>query len=245
MLPPFPFDRRCWAANVPALVAAGYRVLTVDYPGFGLKAPPAGVSIAGIAEGVAALLDRLGLARATLLGLSMGGYVALAFAAHHPTRLRALVLADTRAAADTPAAREGRAQAIETIGARGVDAYLDQSLPRLLAPDAAPTSLAMLRALAEERPGPLLAGIAALRDRPDRSAEVERIDCPTLVLAGERDQIVPVAELRALAARLPAGQFVEIAGAGHLANLEAREAFDRHVVSFLRALPASSSGDHR
>jgi len=190
MLPPFPFDRRYWSANAPALVAAGFRVVTVDYPGFGRAGdPPPDELAVRIAAGVAALLDRLDLRRATLLGVSMGGYVALAFAAAFADRLRGLVLADTRAAADTPAARQGRAQALETIASHGVDAYLEQSLPRLLAPDAPPALVAALRALAEERAPVLAAGIAALRDRPDRSAEAERIACPALLLAGARDQL--------------------------------------------------------
>lgn len=242
MLPPFPFDRRYWSANTPALVAAGFRVVTVDYPGFGDGGPPpADLSVAGIAASVAALLDRLHIVRATLLGVSMGGYVAFAFAASFAERLRALVLADTRAAADTPATRQGRTQALETIASRGVDAYLEQSLPRLLAPDAPAALLAAVRALAVEDAGALTTGIAALRDRPDRAAEAERIACPTLLLAGERDQIVPPAELRALAGRMPDARFVELPGVGHLANLEARPAFDGHVVEFLRALPASRS----
>jgi pimeloyl-ACP methyl ester carboxylesterase len=244
MLPPFPFDRRYWSANVPALVAGGFRALTVDYPGFGsATAAPAELSIAAIAAAVAALLDRLHIGRATLLGLSMGGYVAFAFAAAFSDRLRALVLADTRPAADTPAAREGRAQALETIATRGADAYLEQSLPRLLAPGAPPSLLAAVRALADDRPATLTAAIKALRDRPDRAAEAQRIACPTLFLAGAHDQIVPPAELRELTARLPAARFVELPDAGHLSNLEARPRFDAAVVDFLRSLPAS--GENR
>ena len=248
LLPAFPFDRRFWSANTPALVAAGFRVLAVDYPGFGRAAapPPADLSIARIAGGVADLLDRLRIDRATVIGLSMGGYVAFAFAASFAGRLRALVLAGTRPAADAPAARQGRAQALETIASRGADAYLEQSLPRLLAPDAPPALLAALRALADDRADTLAAGIAALRDRPDRAAEAPRITCPTLLLAGALDQIVPPAELRALAERMPAARFVELPGAGHLCNLEARAAFDGHVLDFLRALPGRPApGDLR
>jgi 3-oxoadipate enol-lactonase len=243
LLPPFPFDRRVWGANGPALVAAGFRVVAVDYPGFGASRPalPGDVTIATIASSTAALLDRLGIARATLVGLSMGGYVALAFAAGFAERLGALVLADTRAAADAPAARQGRAQALETLATRGVDAYLQQSLPRLLAPTASPALLATTRALAEERQDALAAGIVALRDRPDRTADARRITCPTLLLVGTADQVTPAAEMRALAEIIPGANVVEIPEAGHLTNHEAPEAFNRHVVTFLRGLPRLAS----
>jgi pimeloyl-ACP methyl ester carboxylesterase len=98
LLHPFPFDRRYWAATAAALAPA-YRVLSVDARGFG-EAPASGpFAIADLADDLAALLDALGIAAATLVGLSMGGYAALAFARRHPARLAALVLADTRAAA--------------------------------------------------------------------------------------------------------------------------------------------------
>jgi len=246
LLPPFPFGRRIWSANAPAIVAAGFRVITLDYPGFGPTASPAApsdVAIAAIAVSTAALLDARGVARATLLGISMGGYVALAFAALFPERLSALVLADTRASGDTPAARQGRAQALDTLGSRGVDAYLTQSLPRLLDAAASPAMLAATRALAEQRPEALASGIAALRDRPDRAADAHRITCPTLVLVGAGDQVTPPAEMRALATAIAGARFVELPGAGHLTNLEVPEAFNREVVTFLGALPRTVAGE--
>ncbi|HEY4186909.1 MAG TPA: alpha/beta fold hydrolase [Polyangia bacterium] len=242
LLPPFPFERRIWSTTAAALAAAGFRALSVDYPGFGASPATSGdLSIAAIADGTAALLDELGLARASLVGLSMGGYVAFAFAATFPSRLRALVLADTRAAADPPAARAGRAAALETIATRGVDAYLAQSLPRLLSPTASPAVLAAMRTFAIEKPDALTAGIAALRDRPDRADDARRIACPTLVLAGSAEQVIPAAEMRTMAETIPGARFVELPSAGHLTNLEAPEMFNRHVVEFLRGLPAPAS----
>ena len=243
LLPPFPFDRRVYAANARALLASGQRVIALDYPGFGqsppLAATPTGAALAmtALAEQVRALMDRLEVASATLLGLSMGGYVALAFAARFPRYLRALVLADTRAAADGPAARDGRATALRTIDAQGVDAYLTQSLPRLLAPDARAELLAAVHGLAERRATTLRAGIAALRDRPDRTGELGHIACPTLVLCGAVDQVSPTAEMRGIAAAIAGSRFVELAGAGHLSNLEAPAAFDAALGDFLRSLP--------
>jgi 3-oxoadipate enol-lactonase len=235
LLPPFPLERRVFAANLPALTGAGFRAIAIDYPGFGPEEPalPAQLSISGIADRLAGLLHQLAIDRATLVGLSMGGYVALAFAARFPERLRALVLADTRAAADTEAALRGRAQALDTLSTRGVDAYLEDSLPRLLAPGAPPPAVAAARDLAVTRPEALLAGIAALRDRPDRQADARAIACPTLVVCGGADQVTPPAEMKELAASIPHATYVELPGVGHLSNLEAPEAFSRAVVAFL------------
>jgi len=100
------------------------RVIAVDARGFG-ESPQAGpFAIADIADDLAALLDRLTIGRATVLGMSMGGYAALAFAARHRERLSALVLADTRAAADSAETRAARAGALSTIAGAGPAAYL-------------------------------------------------------------------------------------------------------------------------
>jgi pimeloyl-ACP methyl ester carboxylesterase len=239
LLHPFPFDRRLWDGLAGAL-AAQHRVIAVDARGFGESPLPGPYAIADLADDVAGLLTELGLERATVLGMSMGGYAALAFAARHPGRLGALILADTRAAADSPEARAGRAAAIDTIRSAGPDAYLAASLPRQLAPGASAALIAEVRAQAEARPDSLLAGVAALRDRPDRSAELGAIRCPTLVVCGEAEQIVPVAEMRGMADAIPGAKFVSIPGAGHLAHLEAPRPFEAAVSAFLTFLASAA-----
>src|SRR5262249_2303437 len=151
-----------------------------------------------LADDLAALLDALGVAAATVVGLSMGGYTALALAQRHPARLVALVLADTRAVADSPETRRAREEARALIESSRTGTYLERGLPRLLAPDAPPALLARVRALAETRGERIIAGLAALRDRPDRTSELAAIRCPTLVIVGERDQVVPLEEMRGM-----------------------------------------------
>ena len=246
MLHPFPFDGRAWQGNVEAIVDAGHRVVTLDYPGFGDSPPPrTPISISAMAGLVAELMDRLAIGHAALVGLSMGGYVALAFSRFFKQRLWGLVLADTRAAADSPAARQGRDQALRVIREQGVDAYLRQSLPRLLSEHAGADTLARATSLAEKREETLNAGIAALRDRPDRTDELSEISCATLVLVGAGDQVTPPAEMRAMAAAIPRAAFVELPAAGHLANLEAPHAFNQALVHFLRGAAASATGQQR
>lgn len=242
LLNPFPFDQRIWADNVQAFLAAGHHVVTADYPGFVGEAPPeVGLSIDGIAD---RWVEELGKRRidpvtVVLAGLSMGGYVALSIAARFPGTIGALVLADTRAAADSATARAGREAALATLSnpAEGVDAYLASSLPRLLRPQAPAQVRQRTHALAIRRAEALTAGIVALRERPDRTANLAGVRVPTLVIVGAEDGISPPAEMRAMADAIPGARFVEIAGAGHLSNLEQPAAFNRAVNEFVAGLP--------
>ncbi|HEY6478366.1 MAG TPA: alpha/beta fold hydrolase [Polyangia bacterium] len=233
LLHPFPFARDIWAGLVDVL-AVNHRVIAVDARGFG-ETPlgAAGYSIADLADDVAGLLDCLDVARAAVLGMSMGGYTALACALRHPARVAALVLADTRAAADPPAMRAARDGAISRIRATGSGPYLDGSMARLLSTTAPPSLATYLRSWAEDRPESLIAGIEALRDRPDRSAELGAIRCPTLAIRGTDDQVTPADDMRAMVAAIAGAAFVEIPGAGHLAHLEAPGLFEQALMPFL------------
>jgi 3-oxoadipate enol-lactonase len=165
--------------------------------------------------------------------MSMGGYTALAFAARHRSRLTALALAGTRAAADSPEVHAARDAALAQIDGSGAEAYLAGSLGRLLSPAAPPALVAHLRAHAETRASSLRAGIQALRDRPDRSDELAAISCPTLVLCGAADRVTPAAEMRRMADAIPGATFAEIPEAGHLAHVEAPGAFERTLARFV------------
>jgi pimeloyl-ACP methyl ester carboxylesterase len=210
----FPLDGRMWRDTVQAL-AGQCRVIVPDMRGFGASDLGEGEpSIADMADDVATLLDGLGIERATVGGLSMGGYVALAFAARHPARLERLILADTRAAADSDKARAGRADALALVEKEGVPGLVERQLAVLLSPNAS----------------------AALRDQARelcRQAELAAIGCPTLVISGALDALCPPAEMAALARALPQGRLVEIPGAGHLSNLEQPDAFVAAVAEFI------------
>ena len=233
LLHPFPFARGIWSGLTDVL-AARHRVIAVDGRGFG-ETPlgDQGYTIADLADDLAALLDDLGIERAAVLGMSMGGYTALAFAVRHPSRLTALILADTRAAADSEETRKARDGAIGRIRATGSGPYLDGSLARLLSPAAPASLVAFLRARAETRAASLVAGIEALRDRVDRTSELDGISVPTLAVRGSVDQVTPADDMQQMADAIPGGTFVSIPGAGHLSHIEAPEAFERALTPFL------------
>ena len=229
----FPLDGEMWASTARTL-ADRCRVIVPDMRGFGASDLGGGdASIADMADDVAALLDSLGIERATVGGLSMGGYVALAFATRHRARLERLILADTRAAADSEVARAGRADALALVAKDGVAALVERQLAALLSPAASEAVRVQVRGLGRQSPEGVSAGIKALRDRPDRRAELSAIRCPTLVIVGTEDRISPPAEMAEIASAIPGARLVEIAGAGHLSNLERPNEFSSAVAHFI------------
>jgi 3-oxoadipate enol-lactonase len=238
LLHAFPFDRRLLSA-VATRLGARARILVPDLRGFGDSELGGPYSIADLADDVAQLLDQLGVERAVVGGISLGGYVSLAFAAQHRRRLLGLVLADTRAAADSPEARAARDQAMALVRSSGVAAYLEAQLSHLLAPSASAETREQVRTLGAQRPEAVLAGLEALRDRPDRRAELAAITCPTLILVGAEDEVTPPSEAAAMTTAISRAVLMEIPGAGHLANLEAPIPFAQAISGFLSRTPPS------
>ncbi len=233
LLHAFPFDGRFWEGIARRLQDRA-RIITPDLRGFGgSDLGPGGWTIADLADDVAALLDSLGHDRAVVGGLSMGGYVAMAFADRHPTRLAGLILADTKAAPDSNEARAARAEAIDLVKSAGVPAYVDKQLPKLLAASAGDDLRAQVPVLAQQTPDAVIAGLQALRDRPDRRADLFRVACPALVVVGGADDITPPADARSMSASLPRGYLIELPGAGHLSNLEMPDTFAAAVEAFI------------
>lgn len=233
LLHAFPFDGQMWTATAQAL-AGRCRVIVPDMRGFGESdLGDSDPSIADMADDVAAMLDGLGIARVAVGGLSMGGYVALAFALRHPARLERLILADTRAAADSDIARAGRADALALVEKQGVAALVERQLGALLSPAASEAVREQVRILGKQTPAGVCAGIRALRDRPDRQSELASIRCPTLVIVGKEDKISPPAEMSAVASAISGARLVEIAGAGHLSNLENPNDFVSAIANFI------------
>jgi pimeloyl-ACP methyl ester carboxylesterase len=242
LLHAFPLDSSMWRHQVGAL-ADRVRVIAPDLPGFGQSAVSAGLTIDSVADVVAELLDHLGMnERVVVGGVSMGGYASLAFARLYPQRVRALVLADTKADPDDETARANRDKMIQLATDQGSEAVVDQLLPKLLAPVTAsgkPDLVKLVReTAARQRADGLVAGLKALRDRPDARPGLSHVSFPTLVVVGEQDAINPPDKARELAVGIPNARLVTIPDAGHLSNLENPVAFTNAVREFLDALPA-------
>ena len=239
LLHAFPLSRAMWRPQREAL-AGDCRLITPDLPGFGdsplLSSTP---SVEAMADAVAGLLDELALREPVLLGgLSMGGYVALAFARRHPGRLAGLLLADTRAEADDDAAKANRDKLIGFASTNPPSAVLEQMLPKLLGPRTPaerPEVVEEVKRIASaQRPAGIVAALQALRNRPDATPGLGQVRVPALVVVGRDDALTPPAFAERLAAGIAGARLVVIEGAGHLANLERPAEFNAAVRDFVR-----------
>ena len=238
LLHAFPLDRTMWRPQLSALSGAA-RVIAPDLPGFG-ESSPAEFTIDSAADLVAELLAALGIQKAVIGGLSMGGYVALAFARRHADKLAGLILADTRAGGDDTSAKANRTKSIELAREKGSAALFEGMVPKVLSDstrDTSPDVVASLKAVAaKQSPESVVAALVALRDRPDANPGLRSIAAPTLVLVGEHDGVTPPLASANLSAQIRGSKLVHIPGAGHLSNAENPDAFNAAVRAFLAEL---------
>ena len=233
----YPFNRSMWADQI-AEMKQHHRVIVPDLRGHGDTAvtqTPA--TMQSMATDVAALLESLNISRATIGGLSMGGYVALAFYRLFPLRVRSLVLADTRAQADTDEGKQNREQQAEKALREGMEGVADGLLPKLLAPETVtkhPEIVKRLRGMmADTSPEGAAAALRGMAERPDQTSFLSRIIAPTLILVGSEDAITPVADSELMHREIGGSRLKVIEGAGHVSNLERPEEFNKALVKFL------------
>jgi 3-oxoadipate enol-lactonase len=238
----FPFNRSMWREQTESLRGA-WRVIAPDLRGHGETAVAGEVaSMEEMAEDVAALLDELNIARTVVGGLSMGGYVALAFYRKFRERVRALILADTRPQADTDDGRRARAETAQRALNEGMGAVVDAMLPKLLAPstrertpEVADRVRSMMLGTNPSGAAAALRGMAARRDQTELLSE---INVPTLIVVGTEDALTPPSDSETMHANIEGSRLVKIEGAGHVSNVERPEDFNRALGEFLSGLDA-------
>ncbi|RST30039.1 alpha/beta fold hydrolase [Sphingomonas ginkgonis] len=226
-------DKSVWHPQLAAL-GRTRRCLAMDYPGYGESGFVAGAGHDSYAAAALALLDALGIGRAHVCGLSLGGVVAIAMHAAAPERCASLILADTFAVhPDGQAIHDRSLAAAAELGMRGL---AEARVDALLAPAALPSVRSeVVETMAGIDPAAYAQGAAAVW-LADQRARVAAIAVPSLILVGSADRITPPALSEDLKDRLPQAALVEIAGAGHLANLEQPAIFNRVVETFLSGL---------
>jgi pimeloyl-ACP methyl ester carboxylesterase len=235
----FPLDRTMWDAQVRA-VEGSHQAVSFDARGFGGTPPGDGLlTMERIADDASALLDHLGIGRATVCGLSMGGYAAFAFVRRHPDRVRALVLADTRTGPDSVEQRQSRAAQADRVRREGpagiVDGYLQKAVGETTRKER-PEVVARVREMVLSAPAQGVAdALAGMAARADSGATLREIGVPTLIVCGAEDAATPVADAEAIHRGVPGSRLAVIPRAGHLSSLEDPAAFNDRLLDFLRA----------
>lgn len=248
-------DSTGWLFQVPDF-AEHYRTVAFDNRGAGRSSKPAGpYTIAQMAEDTAGLLDAIGIARAHVVGVSMGGMIAQELALRHAARVRGLVLGCTYAkpGADVLQRREGLVTQLGgSLSANG-DIQLDlakidpmtffrQLLPLVLTPDFIQRELPKLMQLMSGAlqygfsMEAILAQVAAVMSH-DSLDRLPQIKSPTLVITGDADLLVPSMNSDVLAQKIPGAKLIKIAGGSHGFNFEMPDTFNRAVLDFLASVP--------
>lgn len=239
----FPFDHSMWHHQMDALSQTQW-CIAPDLRGHGqtthlsASEEPTNtpVTIAQMADDVIGLLDHLEVDRATVCGLSMGGYIAFALWRRHAQRISRLILADTKAGADTEEGRQNRYRLAELVKAKGESAAADAMLPRLFAPGNLGGPVArQIRQIIERTPPDQIADtLHALASRPDSTDLLPGLTAPCLVIVGEHDAITPKADAELICRLAPGARPpIIIPNAGHLSPLENPAAFNQAVAEFL------------
>ncbi|HEX3301025.1 MAG TPA: alpha/beta fold hydrolase [Actinomycetota bacterium] len=226
----FPLDARMWERQ-----RFGATTVAPDLPGFGMT-PSAGpaMTMALAADHCLHAADAAGLDRFVVCGLSMGGYVTFELWRRAKDRIAGLVLANTRAGADTPEAAAGRRDLATRLRSEGN--VLAQNPPPLLAKDAPEELQQRVKGwVADQSAEAIAAAALGMADRPDSTGDLAGIDVPTLVITSDGDRLIPADLTTPMADQIPGARLEVLPGVGHLSNVEAADRFTallrEHVAS--------------
>ncbi|MEA2433602.1 MAG: hypothetical protein QOG54_1059 [Actinomycetota bacterium] len=239
----FPMGSSMWEPQLEAL-GDRFRFIAPDLKGFGSSDAPEDrgeYSMDGWADDLDALLDEIGVGDIVLAGLSMGGYVSFAFLRRHGDRVKALVLADTKAESDPPEGIEKRTNQQNQVASEGTAGLIEGLTGALLGEptrEKKPDVVETTKRYMDNPPQGFIGALEAMKKRPDSSAELTSIDVPTLVIVGENDGVTPPDASRKIHEHVGGSRLVVIPESGHLSNIEAPEAFNGALAEFLKEVGA-------
>lgn len=235
----FPLDHTMWAAQLDEF-ANDFRVIAPDLRGFGTSSSIEGFEygMEQFAADLSLMLRRMEIAEPVVFcGLSMGGYIAFQFWKHHLDQLKALILCDTKAAADAEEVAKGRRYMASRVVTEGAGSIAEGMLTRLFAArrvsDRSKVVQETEQIMRNTAPETIAAAQRGMAARPDMTSELPKIAVPTLLVVGEEDAITTVSEMESVATAIPGARFERIEHAGHMAPLEEPVSVNAAIRSFL------------
>jgi 3-oxoadipate enol-lactonase len=237
----FPFTHKMWmfpGGQTEALSGTN-RLVAYDVRGHGESEIGQGIfTVEFFVDDLIAMMDHLKIRQAIVVGLSMGGYIALRALERHPNRIKAIVLCDTKAEPDSNEAKVKRSAHIKMIRTDGTRVFAEEFMKHVVAPESFETKPEAVRSLQSmiERMAPIaLCGtLVALAARTDTSPVLKSIQSPVLILHGEKDALISPAEAKAMKEKIPNAELQMISKAGHMSNIENPEEFNTHLVDFIK-----------
>lgn len=217
----FPLDSTMWLEQIQIL-SGMRRCIAPDLRGFGRSSPSTRtvLSMEDHADDLVAILDALGIEQVDLVGLSMGGYIALAFGEHHPERLRTLALVDTKSTEDSPDVKAGRDAAAERVAADGRSGLAADMIGVLVAESASAWTRARLRTMIESTPAEsIVAALRGMIHKPDRTTVLSNLSVPVAVIVGEHDVLSPITDADHMAVAA-GGALTIVPHIGHMSPIE-------------------------
>ncbi len=232
----FPLDRTLWRTQIAGLSQI-FRVIAPDLRGFGQSSDTDGeaVTMDQYAADLKSLLDSVNVKQAVVGGISMGGYVALAFYAQYADRVKGLLLANTRAIPDSEEGKQSRLTNAQRVGEAGSSFLVETMAPKMLGPSAKPEiEIAVRSMMARQRAPGLMSALRGMAARPDRTTLLRFATVPALVVSGTEDALIPPSDSEAMHGLIPNSRLVIIPDAGHLSNLDKADAFNHVVREFYK-----------
>jgi len=217
----YPLDHHLWDDVAPLLEDA-FDLILPDLRGFGESTTvDSPFTMDDYASDIAGLLDQLEIQKAAIVGHSMGGYVALAFAKLYPERVSGLGLVSSQVLADPPDRKEGRYKSAADVSDKGIGGVVETMTPKF-------TSDERLQAFAREtmerqQPAAFIGALKAMAERMDSTPLLSSLKFPVVIIHGEADALIPIDRAREVKNAVPHAHLVEVNGAGHMPMMEAKE----------------------
>jgi 3-oxoadipate enol-lactonase len=236
-----PFDRSMWVQQHRVFADFGWRAIAPDLRGYGkTSVVPGKTDLNVFSQDIVALADHLDIARFVIVGLSMGGQIAMEICRLYPERVRGLVLATTFPQAESAKGKINRNAMADRLLREGLTPYANEVLSKMVAPRniaALPTvAEKVLKMMCAAPPEGAAAALRGRAERPDHVETLERLDLPALVVVGDEDAFTTRDDAELMHGLLKDSELVWMCGVGHMPNLEREDQFNTALAAFLRRI---------
>jgi len=233
----FPFDKSCWHPQMAALQQE-HRVMAYDIRGFGKSTTsPEIPSISLYADDLIQFMDQLGIAKAIVCGISMGGYIVLNAVNRFPDKFQAIILCDTQCIADSPETKEKRKESIMQVMSGRLNEFTEQFISKVFNLEAGNHDDGLIATvkhiILSTSPETITGALNALKNREETCTSLNDINIPSLIICGDQDKLTPPEKSEELHRKIADSSYYLVPEAGHLSNLDQPFLFNQRIKLFI------------